>query len=304
MVFILFRPIVLEDKELIDSYFQANRYESSVYTFTNFYMWRKPYNIEWAEVEGCLCVRATHHDHTYMLPPIPKATGGSIAAALTVVIDYFKELGQPFLLKGATLDDKAALEAARPNLFTFEADRKNFDYVYLAEDLKWLKGRKYSSKKNHLNYFKRTYSQYQYLPLTPDLLPSCKKTALEWYELRGLDEDSEIDLEKDAVIDMLDHFAAMKLTGGVILIDGKMEAFSIGEPLNSDTAVIHVEKGNPNIRGLYQAINQEFCRNAWEIMTYINREEDMGMEGLRQAKESYHPVKMVEKYDVMITAEG
>ena len=301
MVFILFQPVELKDKALIDSYFQASRYESSSFTFTNFYMWRKPYHIEWTEVADCLCVKAAHHHQPYMLAPFPKA-GKTIDAALTAMIQYFAAEEQPFFLKGVTLAEKALLEAARPGEFVFTPDRDNFDYVYLAEDLKWLKGRKYGSKKNHLNYFKRTYSQYRYLPLTADLMAQCRETALEWYDLRGLDEATEIDLEKYAVLDLLDHFDELKLSAGVILIDGRMEAFSIGEPLNVDTAVIHVEKGNPNLRGVYQAINQEFCRDFWADMKYINREEDMGMEGLRQAKESYHPVQMIEKYDVTLAA--
>lgn len=288
---------------MIDEFFYDKRYESSICAFTNFYMWREPYHIEWAIVDGCLCIKASHHDHTYMLVPFVKGNGG-IETALAAMLDHFAELGQQFMLKGVSVESKAELEALRPGYFSFVADRDNYDYVYLAEDLMLLKGRKYSSKKNHLNYFKRTYSQYQYLPLTTELLPRCLETALEWYDMRGLDEDTEIELEKAAVIDILSHYDVLGLSGGAILIDGKMEAFSIGEQLNEDTALIHVEKGNPNIRGVYQVINQEFCRNRWSNMKYINREEDMGMEGLRRAKESYHPVKLVEKYDVFITSEG
>lgn len=303
MVCILFQPVLLEDKSVIDEFLHNKRYESSICTFTNFYMWRKPYHIEWTIVEGCLCIKASHHNHTYMLVPFAKGDG-SIATAITAMLDYFTQLGQPFSLKGVSLESQAELEALRPGYFRFVADRDNYDYVYLAEDLLWLKGRKFSSKKNHLNYFKRTYSQYQYLPLTAELLPSCLETALEWYDMRGLDEDSEIELEKDAVVDILHHYDVLGLSGGAILIDGKMEAFSIGEQLNEDTALIHVEKGNPNIRGIYQVINQEFCRERWSDMKYINREEDMGLDGLRQAKESYHPVKLVEKYDAFLAAKG
>lgn len=302
MVSIIFQPVLLQDKSVIDEFLHAKRYESSICSFTNFYMWREPYHIEWAIVEGCLCVKASHHDHNYMLFPFLK-DNGNIAAAITAMLDHFAELGQSFSLKGVSVESKAELEALRPGYFSFVADRDNYDYVYLAEDLMWLKGRKFSSKKNHLNSFKRSYSQYQYLPLTAELLPSCLETALEWYDMRGLDRDSEIELEKAAVVDILHHYEVLGLSGGAILIDGKMEAFSIGEQLNDDTALIHVEKGNPNIRGVYQVINQEFCRNRWSEMKYINREEDMGIDGLRQAKESYHPVKLVEKYDVLLVTK-
>ncbi|WP_215829086.1 DUF2156 domain-containing protein [Pelorhabdus rhamnosifermentans] len=299
MVFILFQPVLLEDKEVIDEFLHSNPSESSNCNFTNFYMWRKPYHIEWTVVDDCLCVKASHHGQTYLLPPVANK-GGNIDKALVAILRYFEEMGEQFMLKGVTVESKAVLEALRPGNFQFVSDRDNFDYVYLAEDLIGLKGRKYSSKKNHLNYFKRTYSQYQYLSITNDLLPSCLETALEWYDLRGLDEESEIELEKAAVIDLLNHYEVLGLSGGAILIDGKMEAFTIGEQLTSNMALVHIEKGNPNIRGVYQAINQEFCRDRWSDMKYINREEDMGMEGLRQAKESYHPVKLVEKYDAFM----
>jgi len=303
VVFIIFQPILLEDKSIIDEFLHDKRYESSICSFTNFYMWRAPYHIEWTIVEGCLCIKASHHDHTYMLAPFARQNG-SIAAALKAMLDYFSAAGQPFVLKGVSAESKAELEALRPGYFSFVADRDNYDYVYLIEDLLWLKGRKYSSKKNHLNYFKRTYSQYQYLPLTADLLPSCLETALQWYADREQDNENEIELEQAAVVDILHHYDALALSGGAILIDGKMEAFSIGEQLNDDMALIHVEKGNPHIRGIYQAINQEFCRDRWSELKYVNREEDMGIDGLRQAKESYHPVKLVEKYDVFIASEG
>ncbi len=304
MVYILFQPVSLEDKNVFNEFIHAHSYESSSYTFTNFYMWRIPYHIEWTTAADCLCIKAAHHDQIYMLPPLPAAgSSGNMEAALTAMESYFEEIGQKFILKGASAESIAALEALRPGYFRFVADRDNFDYVYLAQDLMWLKGRKYSSKKNHLNYFKRTYSQYEYRPLTAELLPSCLATALEWYDLRGLDEASEIELEKAAVIDILNHYDILGLSGGAILIDGKMEAFTIGEQITSEMALIHVEKGNPNIRGVYQAINQEFCRDRWSDMKFINREEDMGIEGLRQAKESYHPIKMVEKYDVMIASK-
>jgi hypothetical protein len=99
---------------------------------------------------------------------------------------------------------------------------------------------------------------------------------------------------------VLTNFSKLNLKGGVIVLNGVVEAFTFGEKLNEDTAVIHVEKANPDISGIYSAINRDFCRETWSETTYINREEDMGLEGLRKAKESYSPIKMIEKFDVRV----
>jgi hypothetical protein len=117
-----------------------------------------------------------------------------------------------------------------------------------------------------------------------------------WCRLRECVEKPDLLAEDYAVRDALTHFEELGYQGGVILINSAVEAFSLGETLNRDTAVIHIEKANPDILGLYAAINQLFCLNAWSEVTYINREQDMGVEGLRKAKESYYPHHMVNKY--------
>jgi len=141
-----------------------------------------------------------------------------------------------------------------------------------------------------------------YMPLTEALVQDCIDNELEWCEKRNCDEVLDLRCEKFAIIEALLKFSYLELSGGVIMIGGKVEAFTFGEALNEDTAVIHVEKGNPDINGIYAVINQEYCVNNWESMQYINREEDMGIEGLRKAKESYYPVTLIEKYDVAVKA--
>ncbi len=124
----------------------------------------------------------------------------------------------------------------------------------------------------------------------------------DWCEMRDCEESSDLFEEDRAVYEALTHFDELDYTGGAIVIESKVEAFSLGEPLNPTTAVIHIEKANPAISGLYAAINQRFCQGAWSGMTYINREQDLGVEGLRKAKQSYHPHHMVKKY--LVTPKG
>jgi hypothetical protein len=173
-------------------------------------------------------------------------------------------------------------------------DRNNADYVYLSQDLIHLSGRKFHRKKNHLNQFKKQVT-FEYRPLDRELVADFLEMQESWCRMRECVESPDLLSEDYAVREALNHFEALGFQGGAVLVDGRIEAFSLGEPLNEDTAVIHIEKANPEIPGLYTAINQLFCQNAWPAMTYINREQDLGIEGLRKAKESYYPHHMVDK---------
>ncbi len=289
-----FLDITLAQKDLFDKCFSQRRYENAHYNFTNLFMWRNLYSIKWAEVDGYLVIKAGIGEKQFMLQPFGSDAG--IERVLEKMAAYCTEHNLAFKLSGVEKFMVDILEKWRPGRFIFTSDRDNFDYVYNSKDLIELKGRKYHSKKNHINSFLRNYSNYQYIPLTADWVSRCVETQIEWCKKKGCDEDAMLKGERDAIIEVLIHWEELKLTGGLIYIDGKVEAFSFGEELNNDTAVIHVEKANPDIRGVYPVINQQFCTNAWKHIPFINREEDMGIEGLRKAKESYYPVKMVEKY--------
>lgn len=231
-----------------------------------------------------------------MLQPFG-ASDDSLPTIMEGMERWFSEQGLPFLLKGISTQFAERLERVLPGRYQFAGDRNNYDYVYLTENLIELTGRRFSAKKNHINYFLMHYPGFRYLPLTEELVPACIESAEQWYERRD-NGQAGLDSERVAIMEVLNNFTYLQLTGGVIEIYGKIEAFAIGEALNEEMAVIHIEKGNVGIRGLYQMINREFCREAWSHMTYINREEDMGIEGLRRAKKTYNPIKMIAKYDV------
>lgn len=290
-----FQKISLEDKPLFDKIFKQRKYESSECTFTNLYMWREAYSIEWCLEEDLLCVKAAAMGGSpYVLPPYG-FQDGKLGGVIDTMLDYFKQNGWIFSMRGITVPAMKLIERVRPGLFEFTADRNNFDYIYSAEELITLKGSKFRNKQNHINYFKRTYMDYQYLSITAELLEPCKKAAEEWCRQHNDQHDPGLEFEKEAIIDVLSHYEYLGVTGGVLLVNNNVEAFTYGEPLNEEMAVIHIEKGS-ELRGVYQMINQEFCRNAWANMQYINREEDMGLPGLRRAKESYRPVRFTEKY--------
>ena len=298
MIFILFKDIELTDKPIFDEYFNYKIYFGSECAFANMFAWRKCYHIKWLEIENCLIIKVRRDDVDFFLPPFPKGNA-KIPVALNFILESIKSSPNSEI-RGIYQDTLTDISSDFWDNFEITSDRDNFDYVYNREDLAKLAGRKYHSKKNHINAFNKLHPDYQYLPLTTDLIPQCKDFLGKWFLAKGIASDHSIRCEMSAINQSLNNIEALEIQGGTIFVDGQMEAFTYGEAINKDVAIIHVEKANPAIRGLYAKINQDFCNNAWQNIQFINREEDMGIEGLRKAKESYNPVFMVEKFSAKL----
>jgi len=216
---------------------------------------------------------------------------------LNTLREYFK--GQPFELHGLYKETLERFKTYLPELTDFVPDRDNWDYVYDREKLATLAGRKYHGKKNHANAFFKENPNYVYEPITAANVAECIAFGDKWCERRA-ETDATIECEFCAIKQALNNMDVLGIKGGLIRLNGQVEAFSFGEKINPQTAVVHVEKANPNIRGLYTVINMLFAQNVFPEIPYLNREEDMGKEGLRTAKESYHPEFMVEKYNTTV----
>jgi hypothetical protein len=181
-----------------------------------------------------------------------------------------------------------------------EEDRDFFDYLYLADDLINLRGKKFDGKRNHINKFKKLY-EYEYEKLTAAHIDDCLRIMYD----RCVDNDCdclrglEYACDRKPSAELLENFESLDCKGALIKVGGHYEAFTVGEALNRDTAVIYIEKANATVAGIYAFINQQFCEREWAGMTYINREEDEGIPGLRKAKLSYHPIRLIEKYTVV-----
>lgn len=293
-----FKKIEKNDKAIFDKFYQSGYYENAYACFTGLYMWRNLGNTQWAIEDDIIYLCSEWHGKFSAFQPL--CAREKIPAAITKIIEMFKECNQPVKFVGLEkffIDELMKYPDAN---FEISSDRNNSDYVYLAQDLINLSGRKFHGKKNHLNQFYKDYPTAEYLPITCENIPQCKEVLKNWYAAHEDPDDIFVGQEKNAINEILDNFDDFKLKGGAILLGGKIVAFTFGEQLNSDTAVIHVEKADPEIRGAYTAINQNFIAHEWANMTYINREEDMGLDGLRQAKESYRPVKMIEKFSAKI----
>jgi hypothetical protein len=288
-----YKHLELTDKEVFTRHLRAGPPAISELTFSNLFMWRRHYQPHWREADGCLLVAAClEGNEPFGLPPA--GAGDRVRAAETLCRDL-AQAGYPHHLQRVGEELAQALEAT--GRFSVAYDRDNSDYVYLASELAELPGRRFHRKKNHFNKFVKNY-RFEYRPLEAELTRQVLDMQENWCRLRECEEDPGLASEDRAIYEALSNYQDLDYTGGVIVIDGKVEAFSLGEPLSPDTAVIHLEKGNPAFEGIYAAINKLFVMGAWGKMTYINREQDLGLSGLRQAKESYLPHHLVNKYVV------
>ena len=289
-----FKPVETADRDLFTDFFIQEAPRASELTFTNLFMWRHRYFPRWSVQDDCLLILMQPPEESpFALPPVGR---GNKSKAVDTLFSVLRELSDKPMVCRADKDfvdssvDLGRLQALE--------DRENHDYVYLAKNLIELSGKKYHRKKNHVNQFVKNYS-FEYRTLDPDLTTRVLDLQEEWCQLRECAVNPGLFMENIAIHEALAHFEALGVTGGIILIDDKVEAFALGDLLNPDTAVIHVEKANPKIQGLYAAINQIFCKEAWSHLTYVNREQDLGLEGLRKAKLSYHPDHMVEKFTLV-----
>ena len=290
-------PVEMEHREEIEAHFRAHPPVTSELTFTNLWMWRNRYRFEVARLGGFLCLLARPGgEDPWCLPPVGE--GGEIREVVRRLLEYLRERGARGRLERVAehLVAEAGLDETP---FAAEADRDQSDYVYLSRDLIELSGRALHPKRNHLNRFKRTYP-YEYRKLTQDLVEECLRLEAQWCDLRHCWETPSLAAEEVAIHEALHHFGQLSYLGGVVLVEGRVEAFGLGEALNADTFVIHVEKANPDVDGLYAAVNQMFCEAECPRFTYVNREQDLGVAGLRRAKESYHPHHLLHKYRVTL----
>jgi hypothetical protein len=300
--------ITLKDQPLFEKYICSYPYKTSGLTFTSLFMWRQLNEFKYEIIHDFLCISGINHlniktKEYFVLPPlaVKEYDIHKLSLAINEIKNRFKEINHPFNIKLLPDHMIETFKKAHPK-FDFTPDSANFDYVYLSENLIELKGRKLHSKKNHFNSFMRN-TPHKYVPLTEELIEDCLGLNIRLLESKDYNplESHLIDLEQTAVYEALKNMKGLGAYGGAILINDQVEAFTLGAKLDEETMVVHIEKANTKFRGLYQAINQQFCSHSCTDVKYVNREEDMGLPNLRKAKESYRPIKMIEKYDVTFT---
>lgn len=295
MEFPEFKRIELQDRDFIQEVLNKYQPQTSEWTFTNLFIWQNHYQFQWTTYKNNLIILCASNG-SYFFQPIGLESRLKVTRMLLRWLRDEKGEIEPRIEKA---DQRLITEIKEADDINVEPTREQFDYIYRTEDLIKLAGRKYHQKKNHLNSFLKN-NQFTYEPLTERYVKQCLDLSDTWCQLHRCEEDMNLLGEWEAIRKALNNFSALKIQGGVVLINDKVEAFALGELLNNSTAVVHIEKANPEIRGSYAIINQQFCEKTWQNTEYINREQDLGEPGLRQAKESYNPVQLVEKYRIKL----
>lgn len=294
------KPIEMKHKPLFDDYFKRFPPEISELTFTNLFMWRNHYNFRFTEWNNHLLIFsekyltkyntcAINPDNMFFLPPIgqnpSKIVRELFDAVKNIEIHRVPEVITEKINDNDTLSDL--------NIEILE-DRDNWDYVYDKEAIINLTGNKHRQNRRWLNKFLESY-KYEFNLLSEDWIDKCKELQLEWCIMRGCEEDESLADEHIAINECLDNFSELKYKGGIICVDNNCAAYTFGEMLNENTMVVHIEKAHMEYEGSYQAINSFFLKNCCDNAIFVNREQDLGIPGLRRAKESYKPSRMVKK---------
>ncbi len=298
-----FHPPRLEEKPWVDELLRRADYRGCDYNFTNLFVWSRAYHQEIARVDDFLVTHVCGRmGCSFMFP----AGGGDLASVIRKLEEEAAGRGEPLRLVCLTPRQMAELEEFFPGQFTFTADRDGYDYLYEIDRLADLGGKRLHAKRNHINRFMENNPSWTYEEITPESLGECLAMDKEWYRRsfarEGEAEERDLGDEGVALRQAMEHYQALGLEGGLIRVYGEVVAFTMGDLLNSDTYDVHFEKAYGELQGAYAMINREFARwvrGRHPNVRYLNREDDMGVEGLRKAKESYYPDQMVEKHTAM-----
>lgn len=293
-----FRDLTIDDRDWITDILRRCNYMSCEYCFGNHFIWKNAYSVQVARIGDYYTILlqdgGADRGSSFLFP----AGVGPLQPVIGELLDYSRAQGLEFRLHSMPEECIPALEEAFPGKFAIAADRDHADYIYRVEDLTNLAGKKYHGKRNHLARFRER--DWSFEPLTEANLQDCAALNEEWCRLRDCGQSQSLRAERCAVQSSFRHFARLDLFGGLLRVEGKAVAYTLAERLNSDTVVVHMEKALPDLQGAYVAINREFVANCCQEYRFVNREEDLGVEGLRKAKLSWHPHLLLPKYSVTL----
>lgn len=284
-VYPAFKALEIEDREALLPFFRSFPLEISESTFANHFIWRRFDRPCFTTIHGNLCLRFAPPDQpAYFLQPLGNNDiPGTIATCLAAA---------PRLSRITAAFAERWCEGLR-----CAPDRDDFDYVYRTADLIELKGKRFDGKRNRIKKFEKSHA-WRYVPIGPGDLEACRDLFRAWLAARE-ETGGAVDAQQDAIQEALLHYKTLELVGGAIETEGALAALTIGEQLNARTAVIHIEIVDPRYEGLAQLMNREYVRREWAAAEFVNREQDLGIPGLRRAKLSYQPDHLVEKYHIL-----
>ena len=292
-----FKKLDLEDKTVLDKYIYPYKFLSCEYSFTSLYIWKDACDIQYAIYKQTLILKKRDFEGNYhFMQPLgySKEDLGEIIEKLK---EYREENSMKYLFKDLEENfiEEFNVLLNEKNDFYIEEDRDNFDYLYEAKKLMTLSGKKLHSKKNHYNAFTKSYN-YEVVEINAEkVINDVIGAAQKWYEETD-EKDIKLYYELLAIKDIINNMDLLNLKGVAVYVDGKVAAFSIGESLNGKLAVIHIEKGDKNINGIYSFIAKTLIDKCFNNAEIINREQDLGIDGLRKSKMSYYPLKLEKKF--------
>ena len=293
-----FKKIELEDKEWIIPILRESVISGCHQNFGNLFAWREINDTKVAKVNDFLVAKQfISNVKDIYLYPMGK---GDVKPVIEEII---RSVDKNLIFAGLSPEEANELDELYPGKFIYDQVRNDYDYVYLLEKMVSLKGKKLHRKRNHVNAFIRNNLVWTFETITEENKAECIEMNKKWCIDIGCKDDKSLMDENCATKYFLKYFNELELQGGLIRVDNEVVAYTIGEVLNTDTYVVHIEKAFKDVQGAYPMINQQFAawvQEKYPHLIYINREEDMGAEGLRKAKLSYYPDKMAVKYRAVL----
>lgn len=288
-----FKRVEISDKAWVDKCLSHANSMNCEYSFGNLFIWSTAYSTEICKFNDFLIVRwGKGNDKSYSLP----LGEGDFSGAINAIIDDASSLGVVPKIYGITEGYLYMMQEAFTGKFSYSYDEADADYIYSVEKMASLRGKKYHSKRNHITNFKKNNPDWSFEKLTRDNIDECIAFHTKWINDKNPD-DSDYSFEFEAVLTAFEHYDELGFVGGLIKADGKVIAYTFGEPqMNRKCFVSHIEKAAADIQGAYPIICQEFTANCLMDYDFVNREEDLGIEGLRKAKQSYYPEILLKKW--------
>lgn len=293
-----FKKLELEDKQVFDRYLKPYKFKTCEYSFTDLFMWRKAYDIQYTILNDVLIIKQMDSEGGYHFMQPIGYTSENLKSIIDRLIQYKKEFNFKFLFKDVEEEFIKDFKKICPYEFYITEDRDTFDYIYDSSSLIGLSGRKLRNQRNHYHNFIKN-NNYKVTDITEEEVRQCIKVSKEWYEQKAY-ESYNLFYELKAIEELLENRDKLNLESMAVYVNEKLSAFTIGEKVNNEMAIIHIEKADSKINGLYNFINKTFVEQYFSDVPFINREEDLGIEGLRRAKLSYKPIKLEHKYNIAI----
>ncbi|WML37783.1 phosphatidylglycerol lysyltransferase domain-containing protein [Clostridium sp. OS1-26] len=292
-----FKKLALEDKQLFYKYLNPYKFLSCEYSFTTLYIWKDACDIQYAIYKDSLIIKKKDFEGNYYFMQPLGYKEEDLKELLKYLLQYQRENNMKYIFKDLEEDFAEKIKSIykEEQDICIKEDRDNFDYLYEADKLIKLSGKKLHGKKNHYNSFVKEYD-YEVKEITNNkIIDDVINAAEKWFRENN-NNDKMLYYETAAIKEIVQNMNLFNLKGIAVYVDNQVVAFSLGEKLNDKLAVIHIEKGDMNYKGVYSFINKTFIDMCFSDVKIINREQDLGIEGLRKAKLSYYPFKLEKKF--------